>query len=41
MEYFKKIQLNKWRQFENIDIEFDADISVLTGPKWIWKNYSS
>ena len=32
MESFKNIKLKGWRQFEHIDIEFDSDVSVLTGP---------
>lgn len=32
MESFKNIKLNGWRQFEHIDIEFDSNVNVLTGP---------
>ena len=32
MEFFKNIKLYGWRQFERIDIEFDSNVSVLTGP---------
>jgi len=32
MESFKTIKLNGWRQFEHVDIEFDSNVSVLTGP---------
>lgn len=28
---FKKIELNNWRQFEKIDIEFDNRLTILTG----------
>jgi len=28
---FKKIELNHWRQFENIDIELDENVTILTG----------
>lgn len=32
MDTFKKIRLSGWRQFGSVDIEFDSDITVLTGP---------
>ena len=32
MESFRNIKLNGWRQFEHIDIEFDSNVNVLTGP---------
>lgn len=32
MDTFKSIKLKDWRQFGSIDIEFDSDITVLTGP---------
>lgn len=28
---FKKINIQNWRQFENIDIEFDSRLTILTG----------
>lgn len=31
MTNFKKITLNRWRQFENIQIEFNSNLTVLTG----------
>jgi predicted ATP-binding protein involved in virulence len=32
MDTFKNIRLSGWRQFGSVDIEFDSDITVLTGP---------
>jgi predicted ATPase len=32
MDSFKNIKLNGWRQFEHIDIDFDSNVCVLTGP---------
>ena len=32
MESFKNIKLHGWRQFDHIDIEFDSNVNVLTGP---------
>jgi predicted ATP-binding protein involved in virulence len=32
MELFKRLELYKWRQFKRVDIDFDTDICVLTGP---------
>lgn len=32
MDTFKKVRLSGWRQFGSVDIEFDSDITVLTGP---------
>ena len=31
MASFKNIKISNWRQFENIDIELDSDITILTG----------
>jgi len=32
MDSFRNIKLSGWRQFENIDIAFDSNVTVLTGP---------
>lgn len=32
MDTFKNIKLQGWRQFENIEIDFSSNITVLTGP---------
>lgn len=32
MDTFSKITLYGWRQFENVEIDFDSNITVLTGP---------
>lgn len=32
MDTFKKLKLHGWRQFENIEIDFSSNITVLTGP---------
>ena len=32
MDTFKNIKLHGWRQFENIEIDFSSNITVLTGP---------
>jgi predicted ATP-binding protein involved in virulence len=32
MELFKRLELYKWRQFKRVDIDFDTDFCVLTGP---------
>lgn len=32
MESFKRLKLENWRQFSSVDIEFDSEICVLTGP---------
>ncbi|MBK6485035.1 MAG: AAA family ATPase [Chitinophagaceae bacterium] len=31
METFKRLKLRRWRQFENVDIDFSSNLSVLTG----------
>lgn len=31
MTYFKKLTLHRWRQFENVEIDFDSNLTVLTG----------
>ena len=31
MSYFKKLQLSEWRQFQNIDIDLSAKVTILTG----------
>lgn len=31
METFKRLKLTRWRQFENVDIDFSSNLSVLTG----------
>ncbi|WP_228154428.1 AAA family ATPase [Acinetobacter baumannii] len=28
---FKKILLNDWRQFQNIDIDFHPNVTIITG----------
>ena len=32
MDTFKKIKLTGWRQFEDVEIDFSSNITVLTGP---------
>lgn len=32
MDTFRKINLSGWRQFDNIEIDFSSNITVLTGP---------
>lgn len=32
MDTFSNLKLYGWRQFENVDIDFDSNITVLTGP---------
>ncbi len=31
METFKQLKLTRWRQFENVDIDFSSNLTVLTG----------
>lgn len=32
MDTFKKITLHRWRQFQDIEIDFSSNVTVLTGP---------
>ena len=32
MESFKNLKLNRWRQFEDVDLDLTSNLSVLTGP---------
>jgi len=32
MERFRQLQLHKWRQFQNVHIDLDSDLCILTGP---------
>ena len=31
MDKFRKLTLTRWRQFENVQIDLDANITILTG----------
>ena len=31
MEQFKRLKLSGWRQFDNVDISFEGQTTVLTG----------
>ncbi len=31
MTYFTKLTLHRWRQFENVEIDFNSNLTVLTG----------
>ncbi len=32
MDSFKNLKLSRWRQFEEIDLDLDSNVCVLTGP---------
>lgn len=37
---FEKLNIEKWKQFENIEIDFHQQLTILTGANGAGKNYS-